>query len=124
MKGEIARDQWKTFLDEFSKRNQLRPTRLEVIGQEIGAQEEEELLPFLGISFERKGTAAGSIEIILGGETAREPRQLTHTIFNAQRIVPIVGIVALEDGLGIEDKDGVKTLLRFEELPEIPDTTS
>jgi len=124
MKGEIARDQWKTFLDEFSKRNQLRPTRLEVIGQEIGAQEEEELLPFLGISFERKGTAAGSIEIILGGETAREPRQLTHTIFNAQRIVPIVGIVALEDGLGIEDKDGVKTLLRFEELPEIPDKTS
>jgi hypothetical protein len=49
---------------------------------------------------------------------------LTHTIFNAQRIVPIVGIAALEDGLGIEDKDGVKTLLRFEELPEIPDTTS
>ncbi|MDX6711510.1 MAG: hypothetical protein QOH96_2526 [Blastocatellia bacterium] len=124
MKGEIARDQWKTFLDEFSKRNQLRPTRLEIIGQEIGAQEEEELLPFLGISFERKGTAAGSIEILLGGETAREPRQLTHTIFNAQRIVPIVGIVALEDGLGIEDKDGVKTLLRFEELPEIPEKTS
>ncbi len=124
MKGEIARDQWKTFLDEFSKRNQLRPTRLEVIGQEIGAQEEEELLPFLGISFERKGTAAGSIEILMGGETAREPRQLTHTVFNAQRIVPIVGIAALEDGLGIEDKDGVKTLLRFEALPEIPDTTS
>jgi hypothetical protein len=124
MKGEIPRDQWKTFLDDFSKRNQLRPTRLEVIGLEIGAQEEEELLPFLGISFERKGTAAGSIEILLGGETAREPRQLTHTIFNAQRIVPIVGIAALEDGLGIEDKDGVKTLLRFEELPEIPDTTS
>jgi len=124
MKGEIPRDQWKTFLDEFSKRNQLRPTRLEVIGQEIGAQEEEELLPFLGISFERKGTAAGSIEILMGGETAREPRQLTHIIFNAQRIVPIVGIAALEDGLGIEDKDGVKTLLHFEALPEIPDTTS
>jgi hypothetical protein len=102
----------------------LRPTRLEVIGQEIGAQEEEELLPFLGISFERKGSAAGSVEIILGGETAIEPRQLTHTIFDAQRIVPITGIVALEDGLGIEDKDGVKTLLRFEELPEIPDKTS
>jgi hypothetical protein len=124
MKSEIPRDQWKTFLDEFSKRNQLRPTRLEVIGQEIGAQEEEELLPFVGISFERKGSAAGSVEIMLGGETATEPRQLTHTIFDAQRIVPITGIVALEDGLGIEDKDGVKTLLRFEELPEIPDTTS
>ncbi len=124
MKGEIPRDQWKTFLDEFSKRNQLRPTRLEIIGQELGAQEEEELLPFVGISFERKGSAAGSVEIILGGETAKEPRELTHTVFNAERIVPITGTVGLEDGLGIEDKDGVKTLLRFEELPEIPDKTS
>lgn len=124
MKGEIARDKWKDFLDEFSKRNQLRPTRIEVIGQEIGAQEEEELLPFLGISFERKGTAAGSVEIILGGETAREPRELTHMILNVDRIVPITGISSLEDGLGIEDKDGVKTLLVFETLPEIPDTTS
>jgi hypothetical protein len=124
MQGEIERSQWKTFLDEFSKRNQLRPTRLEIIGEEIGAQEEERLLPFVGISFEDKGTAAGSIEIILGGETAAEERQLTHTIANAQRIVPITGTSGLEDGLGIEDKDGVKTLLRFETLPEIPDTTS
>jgi hypothetical protein len=123
MKGEIPRDKWKDFLDEFSKRNQLRPTRIEVIGQEIGAQEEEDLLPFVGISFERKGTAAGSVEIILGGETAREPRQLTHMILNVDRIVPITGISALEDGLGIEDKDGVKTLLLFETLPEIPETT-
>jgi hypothetical protein len=123
MKGEIPRDKWKDFLDEFSKRNQLRPTRIEVIGQEIGAQEEEDLLPFVGISFERKGTAAGSVEIILGGETAREPRQLTHMILNVDRIVPITGISALEDGLGIEDKAGVKTLLLFETLPEIPETT-
>ena len=124
MQGEIERDQWKTFLDEFSRRNQLRATRLEVIGQEIGAQEEENLLPFVGISFEDKGSAAGSVEIMLGGETAAEQRQLTHTIVNVQQIVPITGVSALEDGLGIVDKDGVKTLLRFEELPELPATTS
>lgn len=124
MQGEIAREQWKTFLDEFSKRNQMRPTRLEIIGEEMGAQEEEKSLPFVGISYETKGTAAGSIEIILGGETSSDPRQLTHTILNVQRIVPLVGVSALEDGLGIEDKDGVKTLLRFETLPEIADTTS
>ena len=83
MSGFVERDQWKTFLDEFSKRNQLRATRLEVIGG-IGAQEEEELLPFTGISFETKGTAAGSIEIFLGGETADEGRHLTHTIENVR----------------------------------------
>ena len=124
MQGEIERNQWKTFLEEFSKRNQLRPTSLEIIGGDIGAQEEEKSLPFIGASFETKGDEAGSVEIMLGGETAADSRELTHTIRNAQRIVPIVGIKGLEDGLGIEDKDGVKTLLRFETLPEIEDTTS
>jgi Family of unknown function (DUF5335) len=124
MQGEIERDQWKNFLDEFIRRNRLRPSRLEIIGAEIGAQEEEALLPFTGISFETKGTASGSVEIILGGETAADPRRLTHTVIGVKRIMPLVGMSALEDGLGIEDEDGVKTLLRFETLPEIPATTA
>jgi len=123
MAGFIDRNQWKTFLDEFSKRNELRPTRLEVFG-EIGAQEEEEFLPLLGVSLETKGNAAGSVEVILGGETAKEPRHLTHTISNVERIAPLVGTTTLEDGLGFEDKDGGKTLLRFETLLELPETTS
>jgi uncharacterized protein DUF5335 len=123
MAGFIERSQWKTFLDEFSKRNQLRPTRLEVIG-EIGAQEEEQFLPLLGVSFETKGDAAGSVEVILGGETAEEPRHLTHTISQVERIAPLTGTTTVEDGLGFEDKDGGKTLLRFEMLPELAETTS
>ncbi|HEV7373151.1 MAG TPA: DUF5335 family protein [Pyrinomonadaceae bacterium] len=124
MQGEIERNQWETFLDEFSRRNQMRPTRLEIIGEEIGAQEEENLLPFSGISFETKGTASGSVEIILGGQSAADSRSLTHTVTGVKRIMPLVGAGALEDGLGIESEDGVKTLLRFETLPEIPETTS
>jgi Family of unknown function (DUF5335) len=123
MPGFIERSQWKTFLEEFSKRNQLRPTRLEVIG-EIGAQEEEQFLPLIGVSFETKGDAAGSVEVILGGETAEEPRHLTHTISKVERIAPLIGTTTVEDGLGFEDKEGGKTLLRFEILPELPETTS
>lgn len=123
MAGFIEREQWKTFLDEFSKRNELRATRLEVIG-EIGAQEEEVHLPFVGISFEPKGAAAGSVEIILGGETAKEPRHLTHLIPNVKRIAPLPGTTTVEEGLGIEDDEGTKVLLRFKELPEIEDATS
>jgi hypothetical protein len=124
MQGEIEHSQWKTFLDEFSKRNQLRPTRLEVIGEDMGAQEEERYLPFIGASFEPKGAAAGSVEIILGGETATEDRHITHTIRNVQAIVPLAGVKGLEDGLGFTDKDGAKTILRFETLPELSDTKS
>jgi hypothetical protein len=117
MSGFIDRSQWVTFLDEFSKRNQLRPTRLEVIG-DIGAQEQEAFLPFVGVSVDTKGES-GSIEIALGGETAADERQLTHHIRNVERIAPLVGITGVEDGLGIEDRDGVKTLLSFEALREI-----
>jgi hypothetical protein len=122
MAGFIERDQWKTFLDEFSKRNQLRATRLEVVG-EIGAQEEERYLPLLGVSFETKGDAAGNIEISLGGETAADPRHLIHTVSNVERIAPLLGTTGLEEGLGIEDKHETKTLLIFEALPELPAAT-
>jgi len=117
MAGFIDRSQWVTFLDEFSKRNQLRPTRLEVVG-DIGAQEAEAFLPFVGVSVDTKGES-GSIEIALGGETAADERQLTHHISNVERIAPLIGATGIEDGLGIEDRDGVKTILSFAALREI-----
>lgn len=123
MTGFIEREQWKSFLDDYTKRNMLRPTRLEVIAA-TGAQEEEQFLPLLGVSLETKGDAAGSVEVILGGETAEESRHLTHTISNVERIAPLVAADTVEGGLGFEDKEGGKTLLRFEVLPELPEATA
>jgi hypothetical protein len=123
MSGFIEQDQWKTFLDEFSKRNQLRATRLEVVG-ELGDQVEEEYLPLIGVSFEAKGSAAGSVEVILGGESTADERHLEHTISKVQRIAPLVGVTGFEDGLGFEDQEGGKTLLLFEKLLELPEETS
>ena len=124
MSGFIERDQWKSFLDEFSKRNQLRATRLEVLG-ELGAQEEEEeYLPLVGVSFETKGSAAGSVEVILGGESPTDERHLEHTISKVERIAPLIGVTGLEDGLGFEDQEGGKTLLLFEKLLELREATS
>ena len=120
MPGFIEKDQWKSFLDEFSKRNQMRATRLEVVG-ELGDQEEEEHLPLVGVSFETKGTAAGSVEIILGGESPEDERRVDHIISNVQRIAPLIGVTGVEDGLGFEDQEGGKTLLLFERLAELPE---
>jgi len=122
MPGFIEKDQWKSFLDEFSKRNQMRATRLEVVG-ELGDQEEAEHLPLVGVSFETKGTAAGSIEIILGGESPEDERRVDHIISNVQRIAPLIGVTGVEDGLGFEDQEGGKTLLLFERLAELPEAT-
>ena len=118
MAGFIERDHWKSFLTEFSTRNQLRPTRLEEVGS-LGDQEEETYLPLLGISLETKGSRAGSVIVMLGGESAKEQRHADHIVEDVQRITPLVGIKGLEDGLGFETSEG-KTLLLFAQLPELP----
>ena len=124
MTGFIERNDWKGFLEEFTKRNQLRPTHLEVISEEVGAQEGAHYLPLLGVSYDPKGTEAGSVEIILGGETVRDGRHITHLVEHVEKITPLVGMKMLEEGLGIESQEGSKILLRFDTLPELPEETS
>jgi hypothetical protein len=123
MSGFIERDQWESFLEEFGQRNHSRATRLEVVG-EVGAQEEERYLPLIGLSLEPKGTEAGSVEIILGGETARDPRHVEHLVENVQRVAPFIGPDGLEEGVSFEDAEGAKTILLFEKLSQIPEKTS
>ena len=123
MPGFIDQKQWKSFLEEFSSRNQLRATRMEVVGGEIGAQVEEDYLPLVGATLDPKGSAAGSVEVVLGGETAKDQRRVEHLISKVQRIAPLIGNDGVEEGLGLEDQEGTRTLLIFERLPEIPEKT-
>ena len=43
---------------------------------------------------------------------------------NVERIAPLVDTTNVEEGLGLEDKDGGKTLVRFEVLPELEPANS
>ncbi|HEY0761331.1 MAG TPA: DUF5335 family protein [Pyrinomonadaceae bacterium] len=115
----IKKEQWTDFLNDFTKRNQFRATRLEIAGEEDGAEEEAEFLPLVGISVDSKGTDAGSIVVALGGETSHEERHLQHQITQVERITPITGQHGVEDGLAFEDGTGNKTLLMFDDLPEL-----
>jgi hypothetical protein len=119
MNEVVEREQWEGFIKEFNRRNEMRTTRLEIVGGEIGAQEEERYLPLTGISLEKKGADAPKIEIMLGGETAKEERQLTHAIPRVRNIMTKIGTDLREEALLIEDEDGTKTILTFEPLPEI-----
>ncbi|HKQ76779.1 MAG TPA: DUF5335 family protein [Blastocatellia bacterium] len=116
--GEVARDQWEAFFSEFSKRNQSRATRLEIFG-DLGAQEEERNLPLNGISIDERGIDAPRIEIMLGGASPDDGRHLTHTIARAIHIFQKNAADGTDEALEIEDAKGVKTLLRFESLPEL-----
>ncbi len=119
MNEVIERKEWDTFIKEFNRRNKLRSTRLEVVSGEIGAQEEEELLPLGGISLETKGADTARIEVSLGGETAIEQRHLTHVVGRVGSIMTKMGADLREEALLIEDEDGTKTILHFETLPEL-----
>jgi hypothetical protein len=119
MNEVIEREQRKSFIKDFNHRNEMRATRLEIVGGEIGAQEEEGLLPLTGISLENKGADAPRIEVTLGGESADEERHLTHTIPRVQSIMTKMGADLHEEAMLIEDQQGTKTILKFETLPEL-----
>src|SRR3989442_12591912 len=117
MKETIDRSIWINYFNEFTRRNQMRPTRLELFG-ELGAQEEERGLPFAGISLER-GNGAPSIEIMFGAPNGVGPWHLTRVIDNVREITPKRALDGRDEALEIVDKQGEKSLLRFEPQPMI-----
>ena len=113
MQGEIQKEQWQAYLNDFSKRNSGRTADLQVLSEELGTQHEVELLSFEGITLETKGSLASSVEIMLGGTGSGDNRNLTHTVHQVRQMVPKVGADGREDALEIEAEDGAKTILSF-----------
>jgi hypothetical protein len=113
MKENIDRSVWINYFDEFTRRNRSRPTRLEVFG-ELGAQEEERGLPFAGIALDTASFALPSVEIMLGGHDAIDPRHLTHVIANVLEITPKRGLDGRDEALEVISAQGETCLLRFE----------
>ena len=124
MQDEIPREQWQTYLDEFSQRNAGRAAGIQLISEELGTQQEAQMMPFEGITLETKGSLASSIEIMLGGTGPADDRNLTHTVTQVRRIVPKNGSDGREDALEIETEDGAKTILVFKKLAELTASAS
>lgn len=113
MKENIDRDAWSRYLNKFTKRNQSRPTWLQVFG-EGGAQSEEQGLQLMGISLEEKGAAAPRVQIMLGRHDAIEPRHLTHMITDVEWVIPQVGPDGRDLAIEFVDKRGETSLLIFQ----------
>lgn len=117
---EIPRSDWRTFFDRFSRQHEGWVASLEVMGPDIGVQEQASELVFEGISLSSQDAGPETIAINLG----REPEDhVTHTIAEPKRVwlqrTPDGANAALE----IESADEIKTLLRFRSalLPEMVD---
>lgn len=64
----IDRSDWAAFAEEFSKQHAGETATLEMVGTDIGDQYAAENLPFVGMTLESKGSAAGSLVLMLGTE--------------------------------------------------------
>jgi hypothetical protein len=113
MKENLERSTWGSYLDEFTRRNQSRPTKLEIFG-EFGAQEEEHGLPFVGIALDADSRALPSVEIMLGRPGVSAQPHLTHVIANVKEITPKRGPDGNDEALEIISAQGETNLLRFE----------
>jgi hypothetical protein len=107
---EIPRDEWTIFLDTFSRQHEGWLATIEVLGLDIGAQEEAHDLPLEGITVASSDDALGTIAISLG--KTREDH-VTQTITKPTRIWLEQTSLGANAALEIESEGDVKTLLRF-----------
>ncbi len=103
---EIPQNQWRKFFDDFSKQREGWVIDLEVVGGEIGDQQEVNDLPLVGISADVKGSER-RLEIAAGQTT---DSHVTHIINRPKR----VWIKQPGEVIEIESEDGTKTILTFE----------
>ncbi len=82
---KIPQSEWRTFFDTFSRQHEGWLATLEILGLDVGAQEEAHELPLAGVSLSSGGDETEAISIDLGTMPALE----------------------------IEVADGTKTILRF-----------
>ena len=111
MKDNIERAAWARYLSEFNKRNNLRPTWLQIFG-EAGAQSEEQGLPLTGICLEEKFGASPSVQIMLGRDGVVDGH-MTHAIADLESMTPRVGTDGRDDAIEFIDKRGEASLLIF-----------
>jgi hypothetical protein len=116
---EIPRDEWKIFLNTFSRQHEGWLATLEVLATDIGAQQEAHDLPLEGITATSKDDKSQAITINLG-KTPDD--HVTHTITEPTRVWLEQTPQGANSALEIESAD-VKTLLRFRSAlpPEMVD---
>ena len=95
--SDIGRGEWAAFAEDFSKRHQGATASLESVGADDGDQYAAENLPFVGMTLESKGSAAGSLVLMLGAEGSDHMERLiaapqslrTHVSPNGETVLEI-----------------------------------
>lgn len=110
---------WQSDLEAFGKRNNLRPTRLEVLGPGREVESDfwlEDGLLLAGVDVDADGERGTCVEIMLQASSANK-NHMTHTIAGVKRL-ELETTGGRDAALEIEDGEGRVTIMHFE--PERP----
>jgi hypothetical protein len=114
---EIPRGDWPAYFDGLSVQYRGWSVMIEVLGPDLGDQPVQHGPPLQGISYESRGSEAGSI-LIEVGDTPDE--YATHMIKHPGAVrVALVDPGAAVD-MQFESEDGLTTLLHLRRPHELP----
>ena len=116
MRKNIEPLSWQSDLAAFGKRNNMRPTRLEVLGPAGEVETDfwlEDGLLLAGIDLDPDGARGTCVEIMLEGPSASSKNHVTHTVAGVKRLV-FETTDGRDKALEIEDKEGRVTVMHFE----------
>jgi hypothetical protein len=116
MRKNIEQSSWRSDLAAFSKRNNMRPTRLEVIGPSGEVESDfwlEDGLELTGIDLDIDDERGTSVEIMLRTPSGSSKNHMTHSVANVKR-VELETTDGRDLGVEIEDGEGRVTIMRFE----------
>jgi hypothetical protein len=116
MRKNIEPLSWQADLAAFSKRNNMRPTRLEVLGPGRDVESDfwlEDGLRLTGVDLNTDGERGACVEIMLQAPSASSKNHMTHTVAGVKRLE----LETTDDRdvtLEIEDAKGRVTIMHFE----------
>ncbi len=113
---QIPRDEWPVFFDSFSRQNEGTLATLETLSEDSGDQQTQ-TMPFQGVSYEARGSDAGSIIIMLGTEA---DDHLERTVFSPTVVQLKPAGEAGPTVLEIETSDGPTVLLHLAPAIALP----
>ncbi|HEX3249478.1 MAG TPA: hypothetical protein VHS05_08625 [Pyrinomonadaceae bacterium] len=116
MRKNIEPMSWQADLAAFSKRNNMRPTRLEMLGPARDVESDfwlEDGLRLAGVDLNTDGERGTCVEIMLQAPSALSKSHMTHTSAGVKRLV-LETTDGLDKALEIEDGEGGVTIMHFE----------
>jgi hypothetical protein len=114
---QLPREAWTAYFDTLSKELGTTLATVEVTGRDVGAQVVAERLVLTGITFDHKDDL-----VVIGLDApGGDPEELERMVERPRTIYVAAGAAdAPELVIDIEDAEQRRTLIRLEQVPELP----